>query len=76
MPRRISGLTLTRFQFRRDRVTILPAGRYTLLDRSARPLLRRAGSMGIAMVAAGVLNSGILATGARPDAKLDFAQAP
>lgn len=55
---------------------VLLAGRYTLLDQSARPLLRRADSLGIAMIAAGVLNSGILATGARPDAKFDYAQAP
>lgn len=55
---------------------ILLAGRLTLLDQSAKPLLRRAESMDVAMIAAGVLNSGILATGALPDAKYDYTQAP
>ncbi|EYD76406.1 hypothetical protein Rumeso_02018 [Rubellimicrobium mesophilum DSM 19309] len=54
---------------------ILLAGRHTLLDRSAGPLLRRAEAAGVAVIAAGVFNSGILATGARPDAKFDYAPA-
>jgi D-threo-aldose 1-dehydrogenase len=43
---------------------ILLAGRHTLLDRSAGPLLRRAEALGVGVIAAGAFNSGILATGA------------
>jgi D-threo-aldose 1-dehydrogenase len=46
---------------------ILLAGRYTLADQSALPmLLRECQRRGVAVVAAGVFNSGILATGSRP----------
>lgn len=55
---------------------ILLAGRHTLLDRGAGPLLRRAEAEGVAVIAAGVLNSGILATGARPGAMYNYAPAP
>jgi len=46
---------------------ILLAGRYTLADQSALPaLLPRCVERGVAIVAGGPFNSGILATGARP----------
>jgi D-threo-aldose 1-dehydrogenase len=54
---------------------ILLAGRHTLLDRSAGPLLRSAEAKGAAVIAAGVFNSGILATGARPGARFDYLSA-
>jgi D-threo-aldose 1-dehydrogenase len=54
---------------------ILLAGRHTLLDRSAAPLLRRAEATGAAIIAAGVFNSGILASGAQPGAKFDYVPA-
>lgn len=53
------------------------AGRYTLLEqaplREAFPLAQ---SKGIAIFAAGVFNGGILATGARPGARYQYAPAP
>lgn len=55
---------------------ILLAGRHTLLDRSAEPLLRRAEALDVAVIAAGIFNSGLLATGARPDARFDYMPAP
>jgi D-threo-aldose 1-dehydrogenase len=42
---------------------ILPAGRYTLLDRSGAELLDECARRGIAVIAAGVFNSGLLAGG-------------
>ena len=46
---------------------ILLAGRYTLADQSALPsLLTQCRRRGVAVVAAGVFNSGVLATGSRP----------
>lgn len=50
----------------------LVAGRYTLLDRRAAPLLEKTQQRGVAIVAGGVFNSGILAGG---DAKFDYADA-
>lgn len=50
----------------------LLAGRYTLLDRQAAPLLEKTHQRGVAIVAGGVFNSGILAGG---DAKFDYADA-
>jgi D-threo-aldose 1-dehydrogenase len=56
---------------------VLLAGRYTLLDRTAAaelvPLCRQ---RNIALVIGGVLNSGILATGAVAGATFDYAPAP
>ena len=50
-----------------DLDVILLAGRYTLADQSALPaLLPRCVERGVAIVAGGPFNSGILATGARP----------
>ena len=55
---------------------ILLAGRYTLLDRSAQAqLLPLCRELGVPLVIGGVLNSGILATGAVPGARFDYALA-
>lgn len=56
---------------------ILLAGRYTLLDRSAEAdLLPICRARGVPLVIGGVFNSGILATGAVPDAQFNYAPAP
>lgn len=59
-----------------DMDLILLAGRYTLLDQSARirlfPLLQK---HDVRLVIGGVFNSGILATGARPGAHFNYAPA-
>ncbi|MCY4460554.1 MAG: aldo/keto reductase [Albidovulum sp.] len=56
---------------------ILLAGRYTLLDRSAEPrLLDQCLAAGTQLVIGGVFNSGILATGAGPEARWDYGPAP
>lgn len=55
---------------------ILLAGRYTLLDRSAEAeLLARCQETDTRLVIGGVFNSGILATGARPGATFNYAEA-
>ena len=55
---------------------ILLAGRYTLLDRSAEAeLLPLCQAKGVPLVIGGVFNSGILATGAIPGARFDYAPA-
>ncbi|MCU0906517.1 MAG: aldo/keto reductase [Rhodobacteraceae bacterium] len=51
----------------------LLAGRYTLLDREGAALLDKAARHGVAIVAGGVFNSGILAGG---DAKFNYVDAP
>ena len=51
---------------------ILVAGRYTLLDTSAERLFERAVTAGVRVIAAGVLNSGILAQGITPKATFDY----
>lgn len=51
----------------------LLAGRYTLLDRDGADLLDKAARRGVAIVAGGVFNSGILAGG---DAKFNYVDAP
>lgn len=53
----------------------LLAGRWTLLDRSAAPLLDACAARGVGVVAAGAYNSGILATGPVPAATYDYAPA-
>jgi len=62
---------------RRDFDCFLLAGRYTLLEQTALdeflPLCERRGA---AVVVGGGFNSGILATGARPGAKYNYAPAP
>lgn len=54
----------------------LLAGRYTLLDQGALPLLDRCQEKGIALFLGGVYNSGILATGSRPGARYGYRPAP
>ena len=55
---------------------VLLAGRYTLLDRSAAEVfLPLAEARGIGVMLGGVFNSGILATGAIPGARYDYAEA-
>ena len=66
---------------RTDLDVILLAGRYTLLDQSALPeLLPLCEKRGVAVVVGGPYNSGILATGARPDdgsaPRFDYRPAP
>ena len=51
----------------------LLAGRYTLLDRDGAELLDKTARRGVAIVAGGVFNSGILAGG---DAKFNYVDAP
>lgn len=62
-----------------ERVSIdclLMAGRYSLLDRTATgKLMGMCEDTGTAMVVGGVFNSGILATGARPGATFNYADA-
>ncbi|MBL4918445.1 aldo/keto reductase [Szabonella alba] len=56
---------------------ILMAGRYSLLDRTATGRLTDlCRERGTAFVVGGVFNSGILATGARPGATFNYAEAP
>lgn len=55
---------------------VLMAGRYTLLDQSALELFRDAQASNIRIVAGGVFNSGILASGAVPGATYGYDPAP
>ena len=67
---------LTRFVRETDIDVVLVAGRYTLLDRTAADtLLPAALERGVAVIAAGVFNSGVLAA-PTPDATYDYAAAP
>ena len=52
------------------------AGRYTLLEQGALPLLDLCAEREIGILLAGVFNSGILASGARPGAKYNYRDAP
>jgi D-threo-aldose 1-dehydrogenase len=55
----------------------LLAGRYSLLQQDALDrFLPLAARRGIGVILGGVFNSGILATGARPDARFNYAPAP
>ncbi|MBB2892990.1 aldo/keto reductase [Flexivirga oryzae] len=55
---------------------VMVAGRWTLLDRSARSLLDEAASGGVSVVVAGPFNSGLLATNSPADgATFDYAPA-
>ncbi|MBS0322110.1 MAG: aldo/keto reductase [Proteobacteria bacterium] len=51
---------------------VLLAGRYTLLDTSGATLIADAAARGVAIVAGGIYNSGILATGPRADATFAY----
>lgn len=66
-----------RFAGQCDLDTILLAGRYSLLEQGALDaLFPLAQARGIGILLGGVFNSGILATGAIPGAKYDYAEAP
>lgn len=69
---------LTRFVRETDMDVVMVAGRYTLLEQSAlADLLPAAQARGTAVVAAGVFNTGLLATARpRPDAKYEYDDAP
>ncbi|MFI9592121.1 aldo/keto reductase [Nonomuraea sp. NPDC052265] len=54
---------------------VMLAGRYTLLDQSGLPLLEECAERGVRVLAAGVFNSGLLATPA-PSGTFDYAPAP
>ena len=56
-----SVATAAVFLERADLDCMLVAGRYTLLDRSAEALIDACGRLGVAYLAAGVFNSGVLA---------------
>jgi D-threo-aldose 1-dehydrogenase len=67
---------LTRFVRQTDVDVVLVAGRYTLLDQSAaEALLPAAVERGVAVLAGGVFNSGLLAAPA-PGARFDYREAP
>lgn len=55
---------------------MLVAGRYTLLEQTARPLLDLCREKGITLFAAGIYNSGVLATGARNPLTYNYAPPP
>jgi D-threo-aldose 1-dehydrogenase len=56
---------------------VMIAGRWTLADRSARPLLDRCAERGVAVLAAAPFNSGLLARPhPRLDATFDYGPAP
>lgn len=54
---------------------VMIAGRYTLLDRRGQQLLDECAARGVAVLVAGVFNSGLLAD-PRPRATFDYAEAP
>ena len=55
---------------------VLLAGRYTLLEQTARPFLDRQRQAGRPVLGAGIFNSGILATGPRDGARYNYTPAP
>jgi D-threo-aldose 1-dehydrogenase len=68
---------LVRFAHEGDFDCFLLAGRYTLLDQSAMgELFPLCIKKNIGLILGGTYNSGILATGAQPGAKYDYADAP
>jgi D-threo-aldose 1-dehydrogenase len=69
-----SGAVLAHLIERVDLDVVLMAGRYTLLDRSGEQLLELAHDRGVAVIAAGVFNSGILAE-PRPGATFNYEKA-
>ena len=66
---------LAEFARRVDVDCFLLAGRYTLLEQEALPLLDLCQRKGIALFLGGVYNSGILATGAQPGAYYNYQSA-
>lgn len=80
---RAIGAGLNQTEFLADYVAHMPldcsilAGRYTLLEQGpAREVFPAAHGKGIPILAAGVFNAGILATGAVPGARYQYAPAP
>jgi D-threo-aldose 1-dehydrogenase len=69
--------TLTRFAAEADIDVVLEAGRYTLLDREAEQfLLPVCADRGVKVIAAGVFNTGLLATSdPQPGAKFEYVDA-
>lgn len=66
-----------RFALACDLDCVLLAGRYSLIEQlSLESFLPLAEARGIGILLGGVFNSGILATGAVPGAKFDYAEAP
>jgi D-threo-aldose 1-dehydrogenase len=68
-----SVATAATFLERGDLNCILVAGRYTLLEQTAAPVIRQCAERGIAYLAAGVFNSGVLA---RPSDEAWYDYAP
>ncbi|MCK2212873.1 aldo/keto reductase [Actinomadura sp. ATCC 31491] len=64
-----------RFVQETDIDVVMLAGRYTLLDQSGLPLLEACAGRGVKVLAAGVFNSGILAT-PKPAGTYDYQPAP
>ena len=68
---------LRRFVAETDIDAVLVAGRYTLIDRTAEPLLDDCERRGVAVVAAAPFNSGLLSRPEPPaDARFDYGPAP
>ncbi|MEV2273042.1 aldo/keto reductase [Nonomuraea africana] len=63
-----------RFVQETDIDVVMLAGRYTLLDQSGLPLLEECAARGVQVIAAGVFNSGLLATD-EPGGTFDYAPA-
>jgi D-threo-aldose 1-dehydrogenase len=67
---------LAEFAQHADVDCLLLAGRYTLLEQTSLSFLKLCRQKGIALFLGGVYNSGILATGAVPGARFQYAAAP
>lgn len=67
---------LEHFARNADFDVFLLAGRYTLLEQTSLAFLKLCQEKGIGIFLGGVYNSGILATGPKPDAKYNYANAP
>jgi D-threo-aldose 1-dehydrogenase len=65
-----------RFAEQADPDVFLLAGRYTLLEQTSLGFLKLCKEKGIGIFLGGVYNSGILATGPKPDAKYNYHNAP
>ncbi|WP_431901142.1 aldo/keto reductase [Nonomuraea sp. bgisy101] len=64
-----------RFVQETDIDVVMLAGRYTLLDQTGLPLLEECAARGVRVIAAGVFNSGLLATD-EPGATFNYTPAP
>lgn len=67
---------LVEFAKHADVDCLLIAGRYTLLEQTARPLLDLCLEKGLPLFAAGIYNSGVLATGARNPLTYNYGPPP